>query len=92
MVNNGNWVEMEKAAQARANLRRSTLQVFTEGVFKLRGKMLWLVKVSIPVPDYLWKSVVDFSSEDIIVFVNRCVTFCKYVCDQVWWGAKLEDK
>ena len=50
VVNNGNWRDVEEAVRARAKLRRSTMQVFTgtKGVLKLRGKMLWLVKDSIP--------------------------------------------
>ena len=92
MFNNGNWGEVEEAVQARAKQRRSNVQVFTKVVLKVRGKMLWLVKDSIPVPEYLWKLLVDFSSGDGIVFVTGCVTLCKYVCDQVWWGAKLKDR
>ena len=71
VVNNGNWREVEEVVHARAKLRRSTMQVFTgtKGVLKLRGKMLWLVKDSIPVLEYLWKLVVDANCGDSIVFV-----------------------
>ena len=46
---------MEEVVRARAKLRRSTMQVFTgtKGGLKLRGKMLRLVKDSIPVPEVL---------------------------------------
>ena len=72
VVNNGNWREVDEAVWARAKLRRSTMQVFTgtTGVLKLRGEMLWLVKDSIPEPEYMWKLVVDSVSEDSIVFVT----------------------
>ena len=64
VVNNGNWREVKEAVRARPKLKRSTMKVFTgiKGVLKLRGKMLWLMKDSIPVPEYLWKLVVDSTS------------------------------
>ena len=73
VVNNGNWRDVEEAVRARAKLRRSTMQVFTgtKGVLKLRGKMLWLVKASMPVPEYLWKLVVDSTTGDSIVTLNN---------------------
>ena len=104
VVNNGNWRDVEEAVRARAKLRRSTMQVFngTMGVLKLRGRMLWLVKDSIPVPEYLWKLVVDSTTGDSIVLVTlhnpylqhltRSITLCKDVCDQAGWGERLEDR
>ena len=80
------------------------MQVFTgtKGVLKLRGKMLWLVKDSIPVLEYLWKLVVDANCGDSIVFVplnnshlqhlTRSVTLCIDVSDQAGWGEKLMDR
>ena len=104
VVNNGNWREVEEVVRARAKLRRSTMQVFTgtKGVLKLRGKMLWLVKDSIPVLEYLWKLVVDANCGDSIVFVplnnshlqhlTRSVTLCIDVGDQAGWGERLMDR
>jgi len=104
VVNNGNWRDVEEAVRARAVLKGSNMQVFTgtKGVLRLRGKELWLVKKSIPVPKYLWKLVVDKVSEDSIVFVTlnnphlihltRSVTLCKDVCEETGWGERLKDK
>ena len=39
-------------------------------MLKLRGNELLLVTGSIPVPEYLWKLVVDTVSGDSIVFVT----------------------
>ena len=74
----------------------------TMGVLKLRGRMLWLVKDSIPVPEYLWKLVMDSTTGDSIVLVTlhnpylqhltRSITLCKDVCDQAGWGERLEDR
>jgi hypothetical protein len=49
------------------------MQVFTgtKGGLKLRGKMLRLVKDSIPVPEYSLKLVVDSNSGASIVFVTQ---------------------
>ena len=41
-----------------------TLSLRGKVVLKLRGKELWLVTGSIPVPEYLWKLVVDTVSGD----------------------------
>jgi len=104
VVNNGNWRDVEEAVRAKAKKRESTLQVFTgtKGVLKLRGEELWLVKNSIPVPEYLWKLVVDPLSGDSIVFVTlnnphlqhltRSVTLCKDVCDQAGWSERLMER
>jgi len=104
VVNNGNWRDVEEAVRARAKQRQATMQVFTgtKGVLKLKGKELWLVTGSIPVPEYLWKLVVDTVSGDSIVFVTlnnphlpyltRSVTLCKDVCQEAGWDHKLRER
>ena len=69
-------------------------------MLKLRGKELWLVTGSIPVPEYLWKLVVDTVSGDSIVFVTlnnphlpyltSSVTLCKDLCQEARWGTSSE--
>ena len=71
-------------------------------MLKLRGKELWLVTGSIPVPEYLWKLVVDTVSGDSIVFVTlnnphlpyltRSVTLCKDLCQDAGWGNELRER
>jgi len=104
VVNNGNWRDVEEAVRARANIRESTLLVYTgtKGILNLRGKNLWLVTGSIPVPQYLWKLVVDPPSGSSIVFVTlnnphlkyltRSVSLCKDVCQIAGWGDRLQER
>jgi len=104
VVNNGNWKDVEDAVRSWAKLRKSSLHVFTgtKGILKLRGKELWLVNNTIPVPEYLWKLVVDPLSSDSIVFVTlnnphlvyltRSVTLCKDICERAGWAELLQER
>jgi len=103
VVNNGNWKDVEFAVRARAESRGSILQVFTGtlGVLKLRGKELWLVQESIPVPKYLWKLVVDTNGDSVVFVtlnnphlarVTRSVALCSDVCEESGWGERLKER
>ena len=79
-INNGNWGTVEVGVRAAARRRGVTFQVYTGtiGVFKVNGREVNLVEDKIPVPEYLWKMIVDTRTGENIVFVTLNNPFVKH--------------
>jgi len=103
-INNGNWGTVEVGVRAAARRRGVTFQVFTGtiDVFKVNGREVNLVEDKIPVPEYLWKMIVDTRTGENIVFVTLNNPFVKHatrgpdlcldVCDETRWNRVLKTR
>ena len=98
-INHNNWKQVEEGVRAAARRRGVTFQVVTgvSGVLRINKEEVWLAEDNIPVPEYLWKLVVDTKTGESIVFVTLNdpnvadpPEFCPNLCEAAGWKRSLK--
>ena len=69
---------------------------------QVKGQNVFLVDQKIPVPEYLWKLIVDTSTGESMVFitlnnpfvrhVTRSYILCQDICDETRWSRVLKSR
>ena len=103
-INNGNWKTVEEGVRSSARRRGVTFQVYTGtfGIFKVNNKEVYLVEDKIPVPEYLWKLILDTRTGESMAFVTinnpfisygtRSHDICTDLCDATRWSRVLKTR